>query len=276
MGKPVSDVSVSAPRKGAQIERLLELETRMLESLRRGLDLTRSIASALLEIRTDELWADVSDSFYAYLGERTPFTRQSAERMMRAELICRTLEAANLDPPHNESQVLELSTLEEKRQPVVWRRVLQAAQENELAITAAMVRDAVALEEERAEKKAKGVQVDMDEEDELLLSEKGEEALARIKALCGKAIATAIRQKKNEKLTEDSVFKWAAQDDDTVQELARYVIDQGWTVRKALNYISQIIDDDTQVDELVLMARNRGGHFAAKHQSARIVVDIIS
>jgi len=116
----------------------------------------------------------------------------------------------------------------------------------------------------------------LDDDDELYLSEKGEEALARIKALCGNTIAKAIRQKTNEKLTEDSLRKWADQDDDTVKELPRYVIDKTWGVRKALNYISQIVEGDTEVDELVLMARDREGHFAGRYEDARIVIDIIT
>jgi hypothetical protein len=111
-------------------------------------------------------------------------------------------------------------------------------------------------------------------EDELLLSERGEEALARIQAICGAPVAQAIRSKANEKLTEESIRKWAEQDEDTVEALAYYVIDKSWTVRKALGYLAQMVDGETKVDELVMMARNRQGRFSCIHQDARITVEI--
>jgi len=249
----------------------------MEEAVRRGLLATREIASILLQIRDDELWAGVSESFAQYLADRTPYKRSTADRLIQAELVCRTIEAAKLQLPQNESQALELSVLDENRQPIVWQRVLDICAKHEVNITSERIRDAVEQETARAEKKAaKGIAIDLDDDDELYLSEKGEEALARIKALCGNTIAKAIRQKTNEKLTEDSLRKWADQDDDTVKELPRYVIDKTWGVRKALNYISQIVEGDTEVDELVLLARDREGHFAGRYEDARIVIDIIT
>lgn len=238
----------------------------------------RDLGSGLITLWEEDLWElgeNKENGFWVHVYDSFGLERRSARAAMVTERTFRVLEEAHMPLPLNDSQAAELGRLEDDdKVPNVWRRIMEECEKQDLGITVVRVRDAV--RQERAHEKPKGVDVDMgNDEDELFLSEQGEESLARIKALCGKKVADAIRQKKNIKLTEDGVKKWADQDDDIVKELPRYVFDQGWSVRKALNYMSKIIDGDTQVDELIMMARNRGGRLVGNYQDARIVVEIV-
>jgi hypothetical protein len=255
---------------------LAAIEQQIRDAIATGRTAIRKVGAGLATIRDEELWKASKKEFteftdYAY--HAFGMEPRNVRAAIDAEHTFQLLERAKLALPLNDSQALELARLkDDNKQPSVWRRVVEECAKHNLGITVLRIRDAVNQEKEIGHKK--GVEVDLEDEEELYLSERGEEALARIKALCGKKVAEAILSKRV-KLTEDAVRKWAEQDDDIVREIPAYVIDKGWTVRKTLNYLSQLVDGDTEVDELILMARNRGGRFVGTHMDARIVVEII-
>jgi hypothetical protein len=287
------DVESALVRNLSPKEQLAALENEIREALADGRQAIRQIGSGLTLIRENNLWQSTNSQcrdFWHYAYESFGLEARGCRYAMNAASAFATLEAAKLPLPLNDSQAYELSQLDQEHQAIVWRRVLETSAEQNLGITVLRIREAVLQEKDdlkkgfikRSQKKKKdlptpegsGVQVDMGD-DELMLTERGEEALARVQALCGEVVAQAIRAKKNDKVTEDAVRQWADQEPETIRELPRYVFDRGWTVRKSLNYLSQIIEGDTEVDELVLMARNRGGRLVGIHQDARIVVEIM-
>lgn len=278
---------------------LRECENRIHKACLRGRDLTREIAQNLTVIRDRELWRAVAEdrgiecrNFTDYVKDVLGWEPKTVTRYMEAESCFRILEGAKLTLPENETQAIELARIEEERQPIVWQRVLILSEEQKMPITAALIKGAVDQEQEeqreaeaekaaQAKRKAKaGVHVDMgdndssDEPDQIALSERGEEALARIGALCGKAVADSIREKAIT-LSETAIRAWAEQEDAIVKEVPHYVVDRLWSVRKALNYISNLIDGDTTVDELILMARDRKGRTTLMRDDARISIEIL-
>jgi hypothetical protein len=285
-----------AVRPEERAAELRECEAQIRKACLRGRDLTREIARNLIRIKDRELWRAVKEErgiecrdFSDYVREWLMWEPRAVQRYMEAEATFRLLEKAKLPQlPFNESQALELARLDEELQPVVWSRILDLSEREALPITASLVRDAVAQEQEnqheaelereaQARRDAKsGVKVDMDgDDDQLSLSERGEEALARIGALCGKDVQEAILSK-DIKITEDSVRKWGEQEDpETVRGLAQYVVEKGWTVRKSLNYMSKLVDGDTTIDELILMARERKGRLSVMHDDARLIIEIM-
>jgi hypothetical protein len=292
------DVESALVRNLSPKEQLVALEKEIREALADGRQAIRQIGSDLTVIRDNNLWQVANNQyrdFWQYSYDAFGLEARGVKYAMNAASAFRVLEQAHLQLPVNDSQAYELSKLDQEHQAIVWRRVLETCAEKNLGITVLRIREAVLQEKEDLKKggatakrirkpkkevpkpEATGVQIDMgsDEEQELLLTERGEEALARVQALCGEVVAAAIRAKKNDKVTEDALCKWADQEPETIRELPRYVYDRGWSVRKSLNYISQIIEGDTEVDELVLMARNRGGRFVGVHLDARIVVEIM-
>lgn len=281
---------------GERLSALREAEGKIRKACLRGRDLTREIAQQLITIREGELWRAVKDdrdfecrSFGDYVEEVLGWEHDAVARYMRAESTFQLLEQANLSLPENESQAIALSRLDDEHQPIVWRRVLETSngQEN---ITTAKVRFAVTqeqedLREEQRErealakrKRAKGgVEVDMGGEapEQISLSERGEEALARIKSVCGPEVAEAIANK-SVAITEEAIRLWGEQEDaEVVCALSHYVVERGWKVRKALNYMSKLVDGDTTIDELILMARERKGRMAVMHDDARVVIEIM-
>jgi hypothetical protein len=262
----------------AKRSRLQEIEHTIREGIAQGRRAIRQIGAGFAKIQTQELWQAAGEEFhdfYAYAYYAFGMERWNVNYAINAERTFALLERAHLRPPLNESQAAALAGLNEEQQLAVWRRVVEECERAELGITVARIRDAVRQERQNGPPAGAGVDVDLGAEDELSLTEKGEEALARINALCGPAIESAIRHRRNDKITEDAVCLWAAQDDDTVIALPEYVFDRHWTVRKALNYLSQLIEGDTEIDELVLMARNRSGRFVGKYADARITIEIL-
>jgi hypothetical protein len=244
------DIKNALSTKLTKREQLAAIEQIIREGLASGRQAIRQIGSGFMAIRDRELWLLEGEhlrDFYEYAFDAFGVEQRNVKYAIDAERAFRALENAHLQLPANDSQAVELAKLDDdERQVSVWKRVLEICAEQELGVTVLRIREAVTQEKDDIKKEAlaqekrnkgrrsKGIQVDMDDEEgQLWLTEKGEEALARIRALCGEVVAEAVRQKRNEKITEDALRKWAEQDDDTVRELPHYVIDNTWSVRKA-------------------------------------------
>jgi hypothetical protein len=57
--------------------------------------------------------------------------------------------------------------------------------------------------------------------------------------------------------------------------LARYVIDERWTVHKAIKFENRSITGLTNIDELVLLCRARGGRVVVTHDAGQVTVRLI-
>lgn len=275
-----------------RLRQFRDCESKIRKACLRGRDLTREIAQQLILIREHELWRAVRTeygfechNFGEYVEHVLGWEQDAVSRYMRAEATFQLLQAAKLSLPENESQAVALASLDDERQPDVWKRVIDTAEKHQREITVVLVRQAVEQEQEeqRAEErekaarnKSKGIKIDMDDgSGQLSLSERGEEALARIRAICGDEVADSLLDK-TIPITEDALRLWGEQEDaDTVKNLEYYVVNKGWKVRKALNYMSDLIDGDTTIDELMLMARDRKGQFSGTVDDVKITATVL-
>lgn len=288
---------------------LEECEKKIFAAFRRGIEATRSMGKELSKIRDKELYRARNREFFKeYVAEDLGWDLTSVYRVMTVAETTQRLEAQGLSLPENESQVVQLAKLEAEYQGPVWKRIIDSCQREDTAITLDVVRRAVDMEEERlsykkAEQaakeaaketaKPKGVEVSLDGEQDgeqeeqqakapaaqaapavsaIRLSEKGEAALAKIRRICGDEVADAIEGLRIQ-ISERELIKWAEEDNQTIGNLAYYVV-QGWSVTKALNYEQRMIDGNTNVDTLITMCRSRGGRLGVNHDDARISVEI--
>jgi hypothetical protein len=109
------------------------------------------------------------------------------------------------------------------------------------------------------ETKAEGVP------DRIRLTGEGEKALDRIRALCGEETAVGI-ETCSVAISERELIKWADQSDTIVKNLAHYIVDLRWSVRKALDYEERIIDGESTLSQLIVLARARGGSVTIEHK----------
>lgn len=284
---------------------LEQCREKIIAAFRRGIEATRTMAKELLKIRDRELYRAKDYKFFKdYILEELHWDLTSVYRVIKVAEIVQRLESEGLALPENESQVIELSKLEPEYQAPVWRRIMDVCERDEEPITLQVVRDAVDMQERRlaqkeAEQKAKetvggakpkGVQVSLDLEEEVekkgngetpvpverqRLSEKGEAALAKIRKVCGDEVADAIEGLRVQ-ISERDLCKWAEQGDQTIYNLAYYVVNQGWSVSKALNYEARMVDGNTDITTLITMCRSRGGRLGVTFDDARVTVEIMA
>src|SRR4029077_1284549 len=112
-------------------------------------------------------------------------------------------------------------------------------------------------------------------EAELILSEKGDAALQRIRKVCGAEVANDIASG-NKAITEREIKSWAEYDDETMRNLVYYIMDQNWHLAKAVSFENRIaqVQDSTDVADLILIASARGGKATIKHDRAKITIEL--
>jgi hypothetical protein len=171
----------------------------------------------------------------------------------------------------------------------VWQKILDFCDREKKTVTYDMVRDAVAAQRTktnelvtRARRPApakKGIDIDLGDSNGAaapstsLWSEEGEKALNRIRRLCGDDIADAI-DSKNPQVPERDLLKWAEQETEMVKNLAYWIVHKRWTLRKALAYEENAVNESTTVRELIDFATSRGGRASVQFEEARITVEI--
>jgi hypothetical protein len=282
--------------------RLEKLENNIKAAFRRGLEATRSMGQDFNTIKQEELYTERGyQSFSRYIEDHMQLARQTIERLIIVSDTARLIEDAGLRLPENETQLAELARLEPERQKTIWKLILDSFEQDE--ITAKTVRIAVEQEQRRAaarvqeeeqkptssrsgvktalDDKANGDQKDTDDSDEqsapkpaasktivpgrMTLTQAGEEALDRIRALCGEVTAEGI-EKGYVSISERDLIKWADQSDVAVRNLEHYVVDLRWSVRKALEFEDKIIDGESTLNQLIILARAAGGRAIFEHQ----------
>lgn len=279
----------------SRFARLEELENNIKTSVRRGLNAAISMGKDFDTIKQEELYQERGcESFNRYVDAYTDFPRTTVERLIAISQSAQLIEDAGLVLPANESQLAELAKLEPEQQKIIWRNVLQLKEED---ITARNIRKAIEIlqrkraerqEQEEEQKSTRGgvkTPLDKDEDknkgngeqdknkpsakpvapDRIRLSQEGEDALDRIRTLCGEETATGI-ETCCIAISERDLIKWADQSDVVVKNLAHYIVDLRWSVRKAVDYEERIIDGESTLSQLIILARARGGSVTIEHQ----------
>lgn len=283
-------------------------EKRIISAFRRGMDVSRAIAKELININDQELYSVYYGSFKDYVDDRLQLAYTSALRIMEIQRTMELFEGEKLElMPANETQVAELARLPLEQRPRAWTTAVEICKDRNQGVTAYAVKNAVELtlkelkETERAlpkrpaperkQRKAKpqqrGLDISIDKEepqesngaaaapeDRILLSEEGEKALDRIRRICGDAVANAIESGRI-KLSEKHLVRWAEEENETMDNLAYYIADLGWTFQRALSWEKKLIDGLTTVDELTLRAQACGGRVSTNYQNIRITIEIV-
>lgn len=264
-----------------------DCEAKIRGAYRRGLLATCEIAKMLAKIYREELYIDVTPDFNLYVVDHLHISRQTYQRILLVSQTVDQLQDAGVELPANQTHVEELARLEPPLRLKVWNELLTRFEYEQQSMTAEDIKEAVqaaakAVEVRQAARQKKieaEVDVDMDDEEEdkdngvappakrsrardpeteVLFSEKGEAALAKIRTICGDNTADAIRRGNPIALSERELHLWAEQDDDMIRMLAS-MVGPSWSVAKALAYLSEPLDDNTSVYRLILIAHNLGG-----------------
>jgi hypothetical protein len=252
-----------------------ECEAKIRSAFRRGLMATCEIAKELSKILREELYLDITPVWKEYVTDYLNIAQTSYDRIIQVSQTIAQLQEKGLVLPENETVAAELARLETRLRAEVWNDLVTKAEKEDKTLTSYDVRRAV-----EAIKEGAGygdVEVDMEDDGseapsskaasskkadakdgELILTEKGESALARIKKICGKEIADAIEDG-TKAMTEREMISWSDYDDDMMRQLVFFLFDQGYALHKAVNFLAREITDTTEVHDLILVASARGG-----------------
>lgn len=273
-------------------DQLLDAEQKIQQASRDTVESIRIIGNELTRIEENELYEVLGkNDFQEYVEVCLRLDYRMARAWMRAATALTLLDKEKLQLPYNQSQVLELTKLKSPEMLVgVWRKILDFCDEKKKVVTFELVKDAVAAQRTKTNeyvtrarvttpKPAKGIDIDLGdngtEAPTSTFTEDGEKALNRIRRLCGDEIADAIRAE-NPKVQERDIIKWAEQDTEMVKTLAYWIVQKRWTLRKAMAYEESAINESTTVQELVDLARSRGGRAQVEFDDARLTVEIMA
>jgi hypothetical protein len=279
---------------------LEECLIRMKSAFRRGLEATCTIAKELHKIYREELYFEVTEDFNEFVTDYLNINIATYRRIIAVSQTVHQLQEAGLELPANESQVAELARLDPPIRARVWNELVIRAEKEDKVLTVEDIRRAVEVAEQAALTRDTrgpsdadhGVEVDLDmdangaepspakkkapvQEAVLVLTEKGEAALTRVRKVCGDEIAEAIASG-TKAMTERDLRNWAEYDNEMMRQLVFFVFDQGYPLSKAVNFISKGIDDSTDVHDLILIASSRGGTAMINHDRAKIVIELKS
>jgi hypothetical protein len=282
---------------------LEQSEKRILDACRRTIEMTQVIAKELARIETGELFTELGYKFFShYVEERLHMSIRTAQRIKDISATIDQLEKEGLKLPYNDTQTAELLKLEPGRRSIVWRDLLDACETTEKPLTMYAVRTAVELDLEKAREIAaptgarvaappeEGVEIDLNGKPatetpaperprraspRITLSDDGELALEKIRRHCGESVARAI-ESGNVPLTEKDLIRWADSNEILIRNLAHYVIDLRWTVARAIAFEDRIVDSDTTVSQLIILATARGGSVTIQHNDFQIIINRIA
>lgn len=291
-----------------RFERLVQCETEINGLLRRTMDVSRRIGELLRKIEDEGLWRERgSDSFTDYLQNYQPIQPSAARRMITYSRIADLLHRRQLALPIHESQAVALAELKDDAQIIeVWETVQYVSEKRGEPVTAFLVEQAIEDRKERAENTggsstsstaaAPGVEEgDLDGNssgpvavagvlaaptpafERPRFTERAEEALERLARLCGPEVAQAI-EKRTLSISQKDLIAWAEQDDGMIKTLAHYLVDQRWSLKDALRFENRSITGQTDISDLILLCRARGGRVVVncevEDMSVRLTVEV--
>jgi hypothetical protein len=286
-------ITAGTARKVALEECLI----RMKSAFRRGLEATCTIAKELHKIYREELYLEVTEDFNEFVTDYLNINIATYRRIIAVSQTVHQLQEAGLELPANETQVAELARLDPPIRTRVWNELMIRAEKEDKVLTVEDIRRAVEVAEQAALARDTrgssdadhGVEVDLEDtngneppaakkkapvqEAVLVLTEKGEAALSRVRKVCGEEIAEAIASG-TKAMTERDLRNWAEYDNEMMRQLVFFVFDQNYPLTKAVNFISKGIDDSTDVHDLILIASSRGGTAMINHDRAKIVIEL--
>jgi hypothetical protein len=286
-------ITAGTARKVALEECLI----RMKSAFRRGLEATCTIAKELHKIYREELYLEVTEDFNEFVTDYLNINIATYRRIIAVSQTVHQLQEAGLELPANETQVAELARLDPPIRARVWNELMIRAEKEDKVLTVEDIRRAVEVAEQAALTRDTrgsndadhGVEVDLEDtngneppaakkkapvqEAVLVLTEKGEAALSRVRKVCGEEIANAIASG-TKAMTERDLRNWAEYDNEMMRQLVFFVFDQNYPLTKAVNFISKGIDDSTDVHDLILIASSRGGTAMINHDRAKIVIEL--
>lgn len=286
--------NVIAKEQKTRHEQLAEAERKIAQASRDTVESIRIIGQELTRIEDEELYEVMGkNDFQEYVEVCLKLDYRMARAWMRASQALSLLNQEKLQLPYNQSQVLELAKLKTPEVLVgVWQKILDFCDKERKVPTFDLVRDAVEAQRKKTDefktrarfkispaKPAKGIEIDLGDVNGAEAksptspwSEKGEQALNRIRRLCGNDIADAVNQG-NPKVAERDLIHWAEQETETVKTLAYWIVFKGWSLKKALAY-DESVDAQTTVEKLIDLAKSRGGRVSIQLEEARVTVEI--
>lgn len=276
------DPQILAAPDQARLDALTKYETQIEEGQRRGREAIRSIAKALNKIKDNNLFADAGyQSFNQYVEGRLRMDRHVADKILCASDTILTLEAAGIETaniPAVEWQLVLLNKIPAEELPKAWAEGLKYLEEEGLPLNAANIRRIVDVAVARAQDSApepdkpRGVnptlKVDGDSvaaSERRTFTENGEIALERIGRLVGKDVRKAIENGSLE-ISDRDLIKWSEEDDQTLKNLAYYIVNERWSLGKALAYESALLSEQTTLGGFSRLATARGGSYEAEIQ----------
>ena len=276
---------------------LEDSENKIKSAFRRGLEATCVIAKELHKIYASEAYTLISETWADYIKIRLNMDIRSYRRIIGVSQTIAQLQDAGLALPANQNQAEELSRLDPQLRAKIWNHLVVQAERDDRTLTAEDIKRAVDEAVEvagKAQVNAKappaGIEIDMDDKDngasppakkpkpevqegQLILTEKGEAALNRIRKICGEEIADAI-QSGAKAMTEREIRNWAEYDEAMVRTLTYYVIDKNWPLSKAVAFEQREIQESTDVSELIMIASARGGSARVNFNKAKITIEL--
>src|SRR4029077_8496834 len=189
-----------------------------------------------------------------YVTDCLNINQTTYRRIIAVKQTVDQLQESGLELPANESLAAELARLDAPLRPRVWNDLVIRAEKEEKTLTTEDVRRAVEIATEVIPHEPRGNsvaeasdEVDMElddsnngsqprkkavQEGQLILTEKGEAALNRIRKVCGDEFADAIEDG-TKAMTERDIKNWAEYDDQMMRQLVFFMFDQGYPLSKA-------------------------------------------
>jgi hypothetical protein len=267
------DEKIVAPDQ-ARLETITRCEMQIEEGKRRGRDAIRIIAKALNKINHERLYLDRGyETFNAYAEGHLRMDRHVAGRIMAASDTILTLEAAGIEItaiPAVEAQLVLLSKLPKQDLAQTWVEGLKFLEEKGLPINTSNIKRIVdiklsQLPADEPAKKGVNPKLSIEEDDgdgARTFSEDAELAIERIERLTGEDIRTAISSGLT--ISDRDLIRWSQENDEMVRNLKTYIIDDRWSVGKALAYESSLITENTTLGALARLGTARGGAYKAE------------
>jgi hypothetical protein len=248
------------------------------EGKKRGRDAMRSMALALIRIRDERLYEeDGCDGFNEYVTQKLNWDRLAAWRVIQAGETIMALEAGEVDTaliPNEEHHLVLLHQIPAPELPQAWIDGLRVLEAQNKQVTTANIKRLIKaakaqIEEEQVREEPKGVNPPLtiggeiggaDGEDRKSRTEEAENALEIIGEYAGSDVKVAL-EKGNIRISERDLVRWADEDPVMIKNLAYYIVNEGWSLNKALEYEHTTFDELTTVQAIARFAEARGGTY---------------
>jgi hypothetical protein len=252
-------------------------KTIIMSACRRGLEATCEIAEQLNLIDEESLYLDAGyTSMQQYAQRELMLHRHTVARILGVAETIELLREAQLQLPDNETQLAELIILPPEERPQAWEAILGSKEYKDQPVTSKTVRNAVKVFKARRPRLTQPAKNgDKIEVAPFKISEEAEEALERIRRICGTEIADKIVNQEIA-ISERALIKWADQENYLMAKIAYYMMNEGCTLAEALRKEDEYVNDKTTIGDLLVMARfsETPGHYEVEFSNAVIRVDL--